>query len=86
LPHAVTLKWRWIAVDERRTRGLIDAAAMLSRAGGVNVPIWIGLSPGGHPLCGTTAVAADVAVVDPLLLCAVTLTRSVCPTSLTVGV
>jgi hypothetical protein len=59
---------------------------MASRAGGVNVAIWIAPVPGGHPLGGMTAVGAEVAVVDPLLLRAVTFTRSVWPMSPLVGV
>jgi hypothetical protein len=85
-PHAVTVTWSWIEFVERLTAGLTDAAEMVSRAGGVTVPTGIAAFPGGHPLGGTTAVAAEVAVVDPVLLCAVTATRSVWPTSLTVGV
>jgi hypothetical protein len=42
--------------------------------------------PGGHPLGGTIPVAADDAVVDPLVFFAVTVTRSVWPMSPTVGV
>jgi hypothetical protein len=65
---------------------LIDTFAMSSRAGGVSWVIGMTPLPGGHPLGGTTPVATDVAVVDPLLFRAVTDTRSVWPMSVTVGV
>ena len=71
---------------ERFTAGLTEAAETSRRAGGVSVPIEITPVPGGQPLGGTTAVAADDADVDPLLLCAVTDTRRVWPMSADVGV
>ena len=70
----------------RFTAGLIEAEEMARRAGGVSDEIEIAAVPGGHPLGGTTAVAADDADADPLPLCAVTDTRSVWPTSANVGV
>jgi hypothetical protein len=71
---------------ERFTAGETEAAEMSRRAGGVSDEIEITPVPDGHPLGGTTAVGADDADVDPLLLCAVTDTRRVWPTSANVGV
>src|SRR5581483_8175093 len=53
------------------------------RAGGVTSATGTGCVPGGQPPSplATTAVGADVAVVDPLAFVAVTRTRRVWPTS-----
>jgi hypothetical protein len=82
----VILKWSWITPVDRLTRGVTDELEIASRAGGVSCEIWIVPLPGGQPLGGTTPVAADVAVVEPLVFFAVTATRSVWPMSATVGV
>ena len=76
-PHAVIVKRSWIDCVDRVTARLIDALAISSRAGGVSWEIGMAPDPSGHPLGGTTPVAAEVAVVDPLLFRAVTRTRSV---------
>jgi len=76
-PHAVMRRRSWIDCVDRVTARLIDAWAMLSRAGGWSWAIGMTPLPGGHPLGGTTPVAAEVALADPLLFRAVTRTRSV---------
>jgi hypothetical protein len=80
------LNRRRIELVERLTRGVTDASTMNSRAGGLTWEIPIVPLPFGHPNGGTTPVAWDVAAVDPLAFRAVTLTRSVWPTSASEGV
>src|SRR5437764_13553179 len=71
---------------ERVRDGAIDACVICRRSGGTSAVTAIGPVADGHPLVGTTAVAADVAVVAPSAFRAVTVTRSVWPTSLAVTV
>jgi hypothetical protein len=78
-PHAVTVKWSWSVSTERFTVGVTVAAEMSSRAGGPIDSIEIAAVPGGQPPGGTTTVDADDADADPSALCAVTVTRIVCP-------
>jgi hypothetical protein len=69
---------------ERVTGRTTDPAATTSRAGGASWAIWMVPVPGGQPLGDTIAVGADVALPAPLAFRAVTVTRSVCPTSVSV--
>jgi hypothetical protein len=81
--QAVIKKCKWIVLVERFTAGETVALVTSRRAGAA---IWVtgtAAVPGGHPVGDTTGVFADVAGVGvtPLALRAVTVTRSVCPTS-----
>jgi hypothetical protein len=79
--HAwITTRIRIVFV-ERVKAGASDALAICSRSGGASAVTGIVPVAVGHPLEGTTAVAADVAEALPLAFLAVTVTRSVWPTS-----
>jgi hypothetical protein len=73
----VITTWIRIVCVERVTAGEIDALLTMSRAGGASCAIGIALLPGGQPLEDTIPVGAEVAWPAPLVLCAVTVTRSV---------
>ena len=70
----------------RVTDGEIDSLPIMSRAGGAICVIWRVPAPGGQPLGDTIAVGDDVAWPAPLAFRAVTVTRSVWPTSVAVAV
>jgi hypothetical protein len=71
----------WIVRVERVTAGETELLPITSRAGGAKAPIEIAPDPTGHPVGVTIAVGADVACPAPLEFRAVTVTRSVWPTS-----
>jgi hypothetical protein len=75
-----------IVFVERVRDGARDAPAICRRSGGTSAATGMVPVADGHPLVGTTAVAADVADVLPSAFRAVTVTRSVCPTSVAVTV
>jgi hypothetical protein len=74
-----------VFVDRVRA-GAIDALAICKRSGGTSAATGMGPVADGHPLVGTIAVAAEVAEALPEALRAVTVTRSVWPTSVAVTV
>ena len=75
------MTWTRIVLVDRVGGEASDAAAIIRRPGGASAALWIAPPPDGHPLGGTTVVAADVAEAAPSAFRAVTVTRSVCPTS-----
>jgi hypothetical protein len=76
----------WIVRVERVRAGEIELLPIWRRAGGAKAPMEIAPDPTGHPVGVTIAVGADVACPAPLALCAVTVTRSVWPTSVALTV
>jgi hypothetical protein len=75
-----------IVFVERVSDGASEALAICRRSGGARAATGTVPEAEGHPLVGTSAVAADVAEALPLAFFAVTVTRSVCPTSAAVTV
>jgi hypothetical protein len=79
--HAWITTWIRIVFVDRVRDGAIDALAICRRSGGARAATGTVPVAEGHPFVGTSAVAADVAEALPSAFLAVTVTRSVWPTS-----